>query len=151
MAKLSFYRPHARVQWDGSVVNPVTGEVTYPPSLTKQEFQAECDINNIVKQYSTTGMMRHVSARAAQGMYTDLPDGIDFQESLHTVEEGRKAFMSLPSKTRSRFSNDPAEFLAFLSNPQNEAEARELGLLNPKPVAASGNGTTPPPEEPLKS
>ncbi|UDN67609.1 internal scaffolding protein [robinz microvirus RP_74] len=133
MAKLSFYRPHARVQWDGSVVNHVTGEVTYPPSLTKQEFQRECDINNIIKQYSTTGMLRHVSARASQGMYADLPDGVDFQESLHTVEAGRKAFMSLPSKTRARFSNDPGEFLAFCADAANLEEMKELGLVQEGP------------------
>ncbi|UDN67622.1 internal scaffolding protein [robinz microvirus RP_76] len=144
MPKLSFYRPHARVQWDGSVVNPVTGELTYPPSLTKQEFQKECDINNIVKQYSATGMLRHVSARASQGMYADLPDGVDFQESLHTVEEGRKAFMSLPSKTRARFGNDPAEFLAFCSDTANVEEMRQMGLLQEAPKTPVEPDTAPP-------
>lgn len=124
----SFYRPHARVQEDGGMVNHVTGEVTYPPSMTKQEFQAECDINNILKHFSATGMLRHVSAKAATGAYQDLPDAVDFQESLHTVQRATEAFMTLPSKLRARFDNEPAEFLAFVTDPANADELRTLGL-----------------------
>lgn len=131
----SFYRPHARVTEDGRVVNPVTGEITYPPSMTKQEFKAECDINNIIKQFSATGMLRHISSKASTGSYQDLPESVDFQDALNTVHAGQAAFATLPSKVRSRFGNDPAEFLIFLNDPANEPEARALGLLNPAVAA----------------
>lgn len=134
--KRSFYRPHARKPEMGEIVNEATGEVTRPPSRTKQEFLAECDINNILKQYSVTGMLRHVSAKAGQGSYQDLPDPIDFQDSLHQVEAARESFMSLPSKLRARFGNDPVEFLAFCHDPSNMDEMRTLGLANPAPVPA---------------
>lgn len=146
----SFYRPHARVQEDGGIINHVTGEVTYPPSLTKQEFQAECDINNILKHFSTTGMLRHVSAKASEGAYQDLPDSVDFQESLHTVQRATEAFMTLPSKLRARFDNEPTEFLAFVTDPANADELRTLGLakavevIAPTPVMV----VNPPPAEP---
>lgn len=139
MAKLkrTFYRPHPRVTFDNDLVNPITGEVTYPPSMAKQEFKAECDINNIIKQFSATGMIRHVSARAAEGRYEDLPDPQEFQESLHIIKEATDAFMTLPAKIRDRFQQDPEQFLAFCSDPKNEDEMRSLGILNP---------LTPPPE-----
>jgi len=152
----SFYRPHPRLLENGEVVNLATGEVYRPPSRTKQEFQAECDINNILKHFSQTGMLRHVSARAAQGAYQDLPDSVDFQESLHAVQRATEAFMTLPSKLRARFDNEPAEFLAFVTNPANLDEMRALGLaeqvraIAPTPVqivateATGGDGGSPP-------
>ncbi|QCQ84588.1 internal scaffolding protein [Blackfly microvirus SF02] len=129
----SFYRPHPRLQEQGELVNPVSGEVTYPPSMTKQEFQAECDINNILKHFSVTGMLRHVSAKAASGAYQNLPDGQDFQDSLHTVQRATEAFMTLPSKLRARFDNEPSQFLSFVTNPANADELRKLGLANKIP------------------
>lgn len=141
---LGFYRPHSRVVCDGS--DPETGEI--PPSMTKQSFKAECDINNIIKSFSQTGMVTHISERAAKGQYVDLPESVDFQEALATVELASQAFMSLPSKIRDRFGSDPEKFLAFLHDPANESEARALGLLNPvapPPVPVS------PPTEPAGS
>lgn len=128
-----FYRPHRRVTEDNLYMSPDTGELVPMPSMTKQEFQNECDINNVVKSFSATGMYKHVSARAAQGSYQDLPDSFDFQESLHQVHEAREAFMSLPAKLRSRFGNDPAEFLAFTHDPANADEMLTLGLRVPPP------------------
>lgn len=126
--KHSNYRPHKRVQEHGELADG-----TIPPTMTKQEFIAECDINNIIKQYSETGMLNHVNARAQAGAYTDLPDAYDFQESLETVMAAETAFMTLPSKLRERFNNEPAEFLAFCSDEANLPELRKLGLANPEP------------------
>lgn len=125
------YRPHKRVQEHGAILNHVTGELTVPPSMTKQEFKRECDINNIIKHYSVSGMVNHVNAKAAQGAYQDLPDSVDFQESLHTIKMAEEAFMTLPAKVRDRFGQDPAEFLAFMANPDNLEEIRKLGLAQP--------------------
>jgi len=134
MSKLSFYRPHKRVVYINA--HPDTGEVL--PSMTKQSFKAECDVNNIIKAFKQTGMISHINEKAAAGMYLDLPEGLELQEALNTVAAAEAAFMSLPSKIRDRFANDPGQFLNFLHDPKNEAEARELGLLNPLP-------STPPP------
>lgn len=153
----SFYRPHARVTRDNTWIDPVTGKLDIMPSMTKQEFQAECDINNVIKSFTQTGMFTHVSARAASGAYEDLPDPTDFQESLAQVKQASEAFMTLPSKIRSRFGNDPAEFLAFTHDPANKDELVTLGLTNvplppPPPVVVTiaptegtgGNGGAPP-------
>lgn len=129
------YRPHRRIQEHGELIDIHTGSITVPPSMTKQEFVGECDVNNVIKQYKAHGMLTHVNAKAAQGAYQDLPDSVDFQESLHTIMVAENAFMSLPAKIRDRFGQDPAEFLAFLSNPENEDEARKLGILKPLEAA----------------
>lgn len=130
-AKHSNYRPHKRVQELGDLVNVHTGQVTTPPSMTKQEFVREADINNIIKQYSQSGMLSHVNAKAAQGAYQDLPDSIDFQESLHIIQAAEAAFMTLPAKVRDRFGQDPQQWLAFMEDPNNNDEIRTLGLAKP--------------------
>lgn len=129
----SFYRPHKRSDtwYTGEVADPKTGELVKLPSMTKQSFVAECDINTIMKQYKKTGMISHVSAHAAQGAYLDLPDATDFQQSLELVKEATIAFNTLPSKVRERFANDPARFLAFCGDPANRKEMGELGLTIP--------------------
>lgn len=126
---IGFYQPHPPVNYTGELVHPVTGEVYKPPSMTKQEFVAECDINNVLKQYKATGIMSHISSKAAQGAYTDLPDPLDYQESLHIVAQAQESFATLPSAVRNRFQNDPEQFLAFLADPKNYDEAKKLGLL----------------------
>lgn len=133
-AKIGFYRPHKRIYFDNTQVNSKTGEIEQIPSMTKQSFVAECDINNILKQYSTTGVIKHISERAAQGQYMDLPDEVDFQQSLEIVRQAQEAFATLPSSVRSRFENSPAEFLQFLSDPANKDEIVRLGLAKPAPV-----------------
>lgn len=144
-----FYRPHKRVTAKNELVNQFTGEIVKPPGRTKQEFVLECDINNILKMYKKTGIIQHVQTRAAQGQYLDLPSEVDFQASLNAVIQAEEAFASLPSKLRSRFGNDPAEFLAFCENPNNLDELRELGLAKeapPPPLSPN-----PPPEPPKQN
>jgi len=142
----SFHRPHKRVQYTGQLVNHITGELFTPPRRVKQAHVPECDINNILKQYSATGQIRHMSAKAAMGAYVDLPDGLDFQEAVNIVLEGEKAFSTLPSKVRDRFGNDPTAFLAFMADGSNQDEAIKLGLAtkrvpppapSPAPVPAA--------------
>lgn len=152
----SFYRPHARVQYTGELVNHKTGEVYTPPARTKQQFLEQCDINNIVKQFTKTGQFSHLSANLAKGTYADLPDPIEFQESMNTVIQAEQAFASLPARIRNRFGNDPAEFLDFIGRPENQDEAIKLGLATdnrppPEPEkapteATGGDGGKPPSE-----
>lgn len=152
-----FYRPHKRVSEDGAIIDPRTGELTYPPTMTKQAHRDECDINNILKQYRLTGIVRHISAKAAQGAYQDLPDPMEFQDALHMVMRAEESFETLPSSVRARFGNDPTAFLEFTSNPANAAELVELGLATrspdqepppPGPGAAPAPSTPPAPETP---
>lgn len=150
--KIGFYRPHKRVPYTGTLVNNATGEVYTPPARTKQQFVAECDINNILKQYKATGQLRHVSAKASAGAYADLPDSVDFQESMNTVLRAETAFATLPARLRNRFKNDPNEFLEFVADPANQKELIELGLATDKrPPAEAAPAPAGPPAKPPQS
>jgi len=48
------------------------------PSLTRQSFKDECDVNQIVKRYTETGMVNHIPRTTPQ--YGDAPEG-DFLEA----------------------------------------------------------------------
>jgi len=48
------------------------------PSLTRQSFKDECDVNLIVKRYTETGMINHIPRTNPQ--YGDAPEG-DFLEA----------------------------------------------------------------------
>lgn len=148
MAKnFGFYRLHARVQYTGELVNHKTGEIYRPPARTKQQFVEQCDINNILKQFKKTGQITHIAENRAKGVYADLPDPIEFQDSMNLVIQAEASFASLPSKVRSRFENDPAQFLAFMADPANVKEAIAMGLATEVPPA-SPDGTEKPPLEP---
>lgn len=156
---VTFYRPHKRVRTiTDKIVDHKTGEFIDCPSMTKQSFLAETDINNIMKQYSKTGQFNHVNAKLNQGRYADLPLDLDFQDAMNVVAQANEAFASLPSKLRNRFSNDPNEFLAFMHDPENQEEMYKLGLATrPIPVRSEsphvnngggGDKTPPPPPAP---
>jgi len=93
---------------------------------TKQSFKAECDVNTIVKRYQKEGILTHVNSRV--GSYSDLIGFSDYHTSLNQIIAAQNSFNSLPSTLRSRFRNDPAEFLAFTQNPENFDEMVKLGL-----------------------
>jgi len=95
------------------------------PSLAKQASRKECDINFIMEKYQKTGAISHFQKHS--GSY-DFASGIDFQEAMQLVAEGRSVFEDLPSSIRTRFKNDPGEFLDFCQDPDNLEEMRELGL-----------------------
>jgi len=106
--------------------------LSFPPNSrwTKQEFASECDINTIMSQYQSTGVMPNINERAPQ--YLDCTElGNDFQYMQNQVLEAQELFAELPSKLRNRFSNDPASFLNWVSDPSNLPEMAELGLTNP--------------------
>jgi len=119
------------------------------PSLTKQSFKDECDINNILRKYIKTGVL-NASVKAQQ--MGDFSNVGDYHQAMNTVIAAHDAFMNLPSKIRERFDNDAGNFLAFMSDAKNEAEAVELGLAVRKPVVAASDapvpnpGVVPPPE-----
>lgn len=122
---------------------------TFPADgRTKQSFKDECDINQIMARYQTTGVLDFVAKHQAQ--YGDCT-GIEFQQGLDIIRQAREMFADLPSKLRARFSNDPGEFLDFVQDPANLEEAAQLGLLKPKaeeatPLAAPSTerGSRPP-------
>lgn len=146
----SFYHPHNRyaTSWKNETVDLATGEIKIEPSMTKQSFVAECDINNILKQYKLTGQIRHISAKASMGAYEDLPLSTDFQEAMNLVLDAQASFATLPSHVRARFGNDPTQFLGFMADPSNLPEMEKLGLLKPRLEAPAAPPPVAAPEPP---
>lgn len=116
---------------------------TNGPSMTHQSFKQECDINFIMRKYQRTGLADHVNQY--QGDYSDLTDVPDYHEAMNKILSANEAFSTLSSSIRKKFSNDPAEFLDFVSDPENESEMREMGLLPSLPAESFPVEDTPNP------
>jgi len=100
------------------------------PTKTQQQFADECDINNIMRKYSSTGEFTVLTKKG--GVYGDFSEIQDFQGMLDTVRYAQEAFASLPATVRLRFQNDPGQLLAFVQDPKNYDEGVKLGLVEPK-------------------
>ena len=102
-------------------------QITFPPKgRTKQSFKDECDINKILAKYQKTGAIAHVNKHGAEyGFATSL----DFTGAMLLIKQAQNMFDGLPSSIRNRFANDPAQFLDFVQDANNEKEMRTLGLL----------------------
>lgn len=99
-------------------------------SRTQQQFKDECDINNIIKKYTQTGEITHLAR--SKGVYADVSEITDYNDAVLKVMKADAAFMTLDASIRARFSNDPAQFLAFMQDPKNYDEGVKLGLFNRK-------------------
>lgn len=107
--------------------------------MTKQSFKAECDVNNILAQYATTGMLSHVNKR--QGDYLDLSEfPNDYLQTMQIYQEAEHQFGQLPALLRKKFQNDPYQFVQFLSDPDNADAIVSMGL-GTKPGAPAAGGT----------
>lgn len=154
-AAYSFYRPHERsATWfTNEIQDPVTGEIRQDPSMTKQSFVDQCDLNKIMKQFNPREQARIMAMQAQGGSYDDLPDEVDYQEAQNIRIRAETAFATLPSSVRKRFDNDPGEFLAFMADPANQDEAITLGLASKRATDApiepqAPNEASPPPGAP---
>lgn len=102
----------------------------------QQHDSAACDINNIMARYVRDGVIEHVKEFGAQyGDFTCVPD---YATCLRAVSEAEECFNALPAKVRSRFENDPAQFLDFVSDPANRNEMALMGLLKDSPTEGEG-------------
>lgn len=123
----------------------IVGRFEYGPSVgldckgdkvvVQQSFKKEADINTIVNKYLKTGFLVNPAiVRTREAMCGDFSSVDDYHTAQIKLVNANKNFMALPVELRTRFNNDPAELIAFLSDVKNEDEAIKLGLLNPKPV-----------------
>lgn len=125
-----------------------TGIRNDEPSLTRQEFSDECDINVIMAQYERTGVISHVSKR--EPLFLDMTGVPDFRTAMDMMVDAERAFMSLPAKVRKDFDNDARNFVDFAVNPENLDKMREYGLAPPAPEEPP-QAVPPAPVEPSKA
>ena len=105
---------------------PVCDTEIDPENQTQQAMAAECDINNIMRQYEQTSLLTHVNEH--EGQYGDFYDVVDYQTACNVVMRANEMFATLPAIMRERFGNDPSAFLTFVDDPANQAEMVQLGL-----------------------
>lgn len=99
----------------------------FEPTLTQQSARDECDINNIITKIMRGEVNPHENRYEPR--YMDVSDiSTDYQAALNLVIHAQETFEGLSAAVRDRFNNDPAEFLAFMDDPDNLDEAVELGL-----------------------
>lgn len=111
-------------------------------SLTKQSFKEESDINTIVRRFGLTGELPSDLRVPLNGDFTEVPD---FSTAMQMIVEARESFDALPAHLRARFHNDAREFVDFVSDDSNRAEAEKLGLVVRKGVAGDARVDVVPP------
>lgn len=112
---------------------PSEGLICFSPSKTQQQFKDECDVNNIIDNYTKTGIITHFSNNAPVfGDYSRMPS--DYGEAVAMMEQSKEEFEKLPAKVRERFDNSPANLIKFVMDESNRKEAVELGLVVDKAV-----------------
>lgn len=100
------------------------------PSRTLQSDAESSDINNILKRYEKTGMLPELIKENPQ--YGDFSEVPDYQTALEIVTKSHEQFAALDGRVRAQFKNDPAEFLAFATNPDNMEQMVNMGLATLK-------------------
>lgn len=111
---------------------------------TKQEFRDECDIGMIVKRLLKTGIAPQMKEPPMYGDFTQVED---YQTAVSRINEAAEDFAKLPALTREYFGNDPMELIEFLSDPNNQQRAYDLGLSNTEPEPTPEPTPVPPKKE----
>ena len=119
---------------------PFAGITFTEPSRTKQFELEDCDINNIMARYATTGVITHL--QKGEPLYGDFSEVEDYQASLAKVMSAEERFASLPSEVRKKFDYNPQNMIDFILDEKNREECIKLGFIerpanindNPVPV-----------------
>lgn len=122
--------------------------IGFPKQGKAEQAHAEdADINQIMRKAMRGEQSDYINQFA--GHYGDSTS-LDFFEANIVIVEAQQMFDALPSGIRSRFHNQPGEFLDFVQDPANEKELIKLKLKNPPredpppPASPAAAPTTPP-------
>lgn len=120
------------------------------PSMTKQSFKDECNINKIMARFEKTGAIDHYAKYAPT--YGDASP-LELMDAQQIIINAETMFSELPSNIRKRFHNSPEEFLEFVQDESNIVEMRKLGLAKSEAPPEPPIPETPPtpPETPTES
>ena len=106
-------RPHSKAMASGGGAN--------------QSDRNTTDINSIVANYHSTGLVSHVSS--GNPLYGDFTGPMDLQDQMDRVHVARERFARLPAAIRKACGNDPVQFLAMAENPESLKTLTDLGLV----------------------
>lgn len=118
------------------------------PSLTRQEFAEECDINALMARYEGHVIGGPGNMGPAVPMYVDWTQTPrTLMEYMAFMDEAEAGFMSLPAVVRKEFNNDAKMFVDFASDPGNLPQMQDWGLAPkpaPKPQEPPAASSSPP-------
>jgi phage internal scaffolding protein len=100
-------------------------------SKTKQSFLDDSNIDKIIAKYQTNQSIDFLKSELAT-RYGDTTSQ-DYKESLDLIKNAQSMFQMLPSNIRTKFNNDPHQYLEFTSDSKNHQEMFDLGLSNSPP------------------
>lgn len=120
-------------QYDAERVSDENGLDCPEETLTDQSFLEETDINTIIDRF---GIGENPIVPQEWVTSVDLSEAPDnYMDVMNKLNEARDQFMSLPAKVRSRFENDPHQFMEFVSDAGNAEEMVRLGLAEVRKAA----------------
>jgi phage internal scaffolding protein len=117
--------------YDRDAASVESGLLCLDPSLTKQEFTEECDVNFILDRFVKGGDLTLNARTPRYGDFTSMPGS--YHEALIFIKDTERSFMELDAKIRAKFDNDPQKFLDFVSDPANADQLVDMGLANAIP------------------
>jgi len=126
----------ARQQYDDAFdaeMRRATDVINDLPSLTKQEFTKDCDINEVVRRMKLGEIQ--LPEPLGPEFYGAVQDLVDLKTALNYTLEYQEYFDQMPAEMRAKFNNDPGEMFAFASKAKNYDEAVELGIFKRPPEA----------------
>lgn len=128
--------------YDTNAASDESGLKCEDPTLAKQSFKEECDINTIVERFGITG---ELPENVAAPQYRDFEGVFDFHSAMNAIAKANEAFDQMPAQVRAKFHNDTAAFVDFCEKEENRAEAERLGLIVPKPLVIQEDSKGKPP------
>lgn len=102
------------------------------PSMTRQEFAAECDINVLMAHYEKNAVAPPTN-KSSPG-YFDASEVPDFREALDIARNAMEAFMRVPAAARKELDNDVHRFVEYAQDEANIPQLRKWGLAEPEKV-----------------
>lgn len=120
---------------------------TYP-SLTQQQFAEGSTISKLMARHKDPAQIPYVNKWP--GRYGIAPN-TTFHEMQNASVMTKEYFRQLPVDVQKKFNGDIDQLFDFVENPENLAEAQEMGLLpEPEPTTSASaadagiTATTPP-------
>lgn len=115
----------------------------YDDGMTKQEFKDDADINKIIARFGVQGAATHLQKHGFE--YGDFAE-FDFLEAQMRLARGKEIFAELPGEVRREFNQSPAEFFAFVNDPENVDRLPDLlpDLAQPGNYNLDMRSSTPP-------
>lgn len=118
------------------------------PSLTKQEFKDDVDINVIIKRALATG---EPPPMALPEHFADIPERISHFEMASKVAEANALFYELPAEKRAVFQNDPTRWADQVLDALDRGDVKALNAMGidakanhkPQDGDSKGGNTTP--------